>query len=321
MSLKRNQLPPISGKVSSGKAENLSLNLNDRLFSVRSTNKTQLGESPLWVERLNSVLYVDILGNCIYQYHLHNQTNHRYAMPQPVCWLVLDIDQNIIAGMQDGIWQLDDCFKPTRLISKLPALPECARLNDAKVDKLGRLWFGTMDKQVNRPVGQLFCLDKGVLTEVDQDYWVTNGPAFNQDNSVMYHNDTELRQINAYSLQKDKVDGKTPFIQFDDIFEDDQGCPDGMVVDSQNNIWVAHWQGGRISQFSSTGHCLQQIILPTSCITSLTFAGHKLSRLFVTSAQEEGGNKENQKNTVSHAGCLFEVFTDSFGEAQGLYRY
>ena len=70
------------------------------------------------------------------------------------------------------------------------------RINDGKTDPKGNLWFGTMDN-LERKVekGSLYKLDKYLnLTKVDQNYRITNGPAF-IDEYNFYHTDSSKKII------------------------------------------------------------------------------------------------------------------------------
>ena len=58
-------------------------------------------------------------------------------------------------------------------------------------------------------------------------------------------------------------------------FEPEWGTPDGMTLDSEGGLWVAHWGGGRVSRFTPEGRFERSIALPASQITSCTFAGPK----------------------------------------------
>ena len=65
------------------------------------------------------------------------------------------------------------------------------RINDGKTDPAGNLWFGTMDN-LERKIekGSLYKLDKKLMmTKVDSNYRITNGPAF-IDQSNFYHTDS-----------------------------------------------------------------------------------------------------------------------------------
>ncbi|MDX1556199.1 MAG: SMP-30/gluconolactonase/LRE family protein, partial [Xanthomonadales bacterium] len=83
-------------------------------------------------------------------------------------------------------------------------------------------------------------------------------------------------------------------------FPKDWGHPDGMTVDAEDGLWIAHWGGGRVSRFTPNGKLDRAIELPASQITSCVFAGPDLDRMFVTSAAE---NKPDEPD----AGKLFEV--------------
>ena len=91
------------------------------------------------------------------------------------------------------------------------------------------------------------------------------------------------------------------FIRFDDT----QGYPDGMTVDAQDGLWVAHWGGSRVSRFHSDGRLDCSIALPVSQVTSCVFGGSSLDRMFVTSASI--GLSAEQLVREPLAGGLFEV--------------
>ena len=58
-----------------------------------------------------------------------------------------------------------------------PDLP-LHRLNDAKADAAGRLYFGTMPMACDTPTGSLYRYDPdATLTRLDTGYSVANGPA------------------------------------------------------------------------------------------------------------------------------------------------
>ena len=70
-------------------------------------------------------------------------------------------------------------------------------------------------------------------------------------------------------------------------------------MDVDGYLWVAHWGGSRISRFRPDATLDRAIALPASQITSCTFAGPNLDRMFVTSAAD--GVDE------PYGGHLFEV--------------
>jgi xylono-1,5-lactonase len=67
-----------------------------------------------------------------------------------------------------------------------------------------------------------------------------------------------------------------------------EGHPDGMTVDAEACLWVAHWGGGRVSRFAPDGRRLGHIGVPTERVTSCAFGGADLRTLFITSAGGAG---------------------------------
>ena len=77
-------------------------------------------------------------------------------------------------------------------------------------------------------------------------------------------------------------------------------------------LWVAHWEGGRISRFAPDGRFDRAIALPARRVTNVTFAGKGLDRMFVTSAAKGLPKSEFD-------GALFEVASGAVGLAPGIY--
>ena len=155
-----------------------------------------------------------------------------------------------------------------------------------------------MDAAIEADTGALYRLDPDFsLSKHDEGYRVTNGPAFTRDGRTLYHNDTAKRVVYAFPLHADGSLGeRRVFIRF----RDEWGHPDGMTVDAEDGLWIAHWGGGRVSRFTPEGELDRSITLPASQITSCVFGGTDLDRLFVTSAAD-------RRDHEPHAGKLFEV--------------
>jgi len=252
---------------------------------------------------------VDIFGKALHAYCLSNSSIRTLAFNEEIYWLQPTHKNQFVAAFESGIWLLDCQFnKVTQLLA--PLKQANMRYNDAKVDAKGRLWFGTMDNHEARPDGNLYLYFEGRLELVDQGYLVTNGPAFSTDGSRLYHNDTGNKKVYCFDVSLNgALTNKQVFIDFNQY----AGFPDGMTVDENDHIWIAHWSGGGISQFSPEGQQIQFIELPVKCPTSLTFAGEELDRLFVTSAAI--------KDSSVMAGSLFEVQINTKGFKPNLVNY
>ena len=258
-----------------------------------------LGEGPAWSARENALLWVDILGHKLQRLSLDDETVTVWSMPEMIGWVIERADApGFIAGFASGFAELT--LEPLRIepiVDLEPDRPQ-NRLNDAKADHCGRIWAGSMPVAANEPSGCLYCLDVDrTVTRVDSGYTVANGPALSPDGDVLYHTDSARRVIYKFRLHADgSLSDRTPFIEFQASW----GQPDGMTVDRDGGLWVAHYGAGRVSRFFDDGRPDRSIELPASQITSCAFAGESLDRMFVTSAADGAKHEE-------HAGALFEV--------------
>lgn len=84
------------------------------------------------------------------------------------------------------------------------------------------------------------------------------------------------------------------------------GDPDGCAIDVNDNVWVAHWGGSRVTCFDSkTGKELARVELPTKLITACAFGGPEMKDLYITSASCELSEEEKKADAI--AGGVFRV--------------
>ena len=240
-----------------------------------------LGEGAMWSEREQAFYWVDILAPALNRLSLADGSIARWPMPEPLGWVAARTDGGLIGGFQSGFARLTlDPLAITPIHDPEPHLPG-NRMNDGKADRHGAIWCGTMDMAEQAARGTLYRLSPDGRCEImDSGYRVPNGPAFSLCGNWLYHADTALRTIYRYALTGEGLGDRAPFIRFDET----EGYPDGMTVDAEDMLWVAHWDGGRISRFDPDGRRVASIALPTPRITSIGFAGAARDRMFVTSA-------------------------------------
>ncbi|MBB6124197.1 SMP-30/gluconolactonase/LRE family protein [Sphingobium subterraneum] len=263
--------------------------------------RNRLGEGPVWVERDQSLYWVDIRTPAIWRRDWASGDVTLYDPPWPVTALAPHAAGGFIAGTMHGLALID----PERgaydhLADLEPDVPG-NRCNDGKVDRAGRFWAGTMDDAEEQASGQLFRVDSPThWTLMDGGYRVTNGPAFSRDNRIMYHADSALGRIYRYALDEaGEIVTREEFVHF----ERADGYPDGMSVDAQSHLWVAFWDGWCLRRLSPEGHCVETLEVPVQRPTSCTFAGSGLDTLVITSARI--GIPENELARQPLAGALF----------------
>lgn len=248
----------------------------------RGDTRDTLGEGTLWSARENAVYWVDILAPALNRLSLADGRVDRWAMPEPLGWVAERERGGFIGGFQSGFAELTlDPLTITPIHDPEPHLPG-SRMNDGKADAQGRIWCGTMDMAEEQDVGALYRLDPDhSVTVMDSGYRVPNGPTFSPCGQWLYHSDTAKQVMYRFHRQADgSIVDRTPFIRFTDA----DGYPDGMTVDAEGHLWVAHWGGARVSRFTPDGTLDRAIALPAKQITNICFAGPDLDRMFVSSA-------------------------------------
>lgn len=264
---------------------------------IPGSGRATLGEGPLWSVREQAVFWVDILGKRLNRLSLADGAVTGWDMPHATGWVIERAGGGFVAGAADGFhWLTLDPFALTPLHDPEPDLP-LNRMNDAKADPAGRIWAGTMPFSCEGATGAFYRLDPDLAcTKVDSPYTIANGPAIDPEGRWLFHTDTALATIFRFAINDD---GSLGAREAHIVFDSDWGNPDGMTLDADGGLWVAHWGTGQVSRFDPAGARERSIALPASQITSMTFAGDALDRMFVTSAAD--GVDE------PHAGGLFEV--------------
>lgn len=254
------------------------------------TGRAILGEGPLWSPARGRLFFVDILGHRILSCGLAGEAPAEWALEQSPCWIIEQEEgEDFLVGLERSVVVM-------RLIPGAPAeirhvvtepglLPPGMRLNDAKADAEGRIYFGAMDAAEAEAIGRLHLLHPdGAIAELDDGYTVTNGPAISPDGGTLYHADSPARVVYAFDRARDgRLTGKRVHIRFTEA----EGYPDGMTVDAEGGLWVCHWDGSRVTRFTPAGARDRVIALPASRVTSCTFCGPDLDRLAITTAAQE----------------------------------
>ena len=279
-------------------------------------SKCILGEGTLWVKEHNSIYFVDIKKKRIHIFNIKNKKRKTINLDKQIGFLA-HIKKNLfILGLERELRIID--LKTKKVIKSIfieKNIPK-NRINDGKTDPKGRLWFGTMDNP-ERSIrkGSLYCLDKNLnLNKVDTKYYITNGPAFLDENNF-YHTDSRRKIIYKMKINKDfKILKKKIFIRLNPK----DGSPDGMTIDNKKNLWVCHFHGACISVFNTKGKKLHKINFPAKNITNCTFGGQKNNHLFISSATKSMSKKDYKK--YRYSGSFFSVKTNMKGKLSKSFR-
>lgn len=275
-----------------------------------------LGEGTLWVKEHSSIYFVDIKKQKIHVLNTKNKKRKVININKQIGFLAHIKKHIFILGLERELRIVD--LKSKKIINSISIeknLPK-NRINDGKTDPKGRLWFGTMDNPERRiKKGSLYCLDKNFnFHKVDTNYFITNGPAFLNENNF-YHTDSKSRVIYKIKVnRKLKIIKKKIFIRLNS----QEGSPDGMTLDNKKNLWVCHFHGACISVFNKNGKKIHKIDFPAKNITNCTFGGKNNKELFVSSATKSMSKMDFKK--YRYSGSFFSVKTNVKGNLQKSYK-
>ncbi|MCL6599767.1 MAG: SMP-30/gluconolactonase/LRE family protein [Alicyclobacillus macrosporangiidus] len=273
--------------------------------------KAELGEGPSWDSLLQCLYWVDIIGQKLHIYDPADQRDRTIEFDQYVSSVLPGKPGEVIVTLQHGFYRVDLQSGKITPIAVVERDVDTNRFNDGKCDPAGRLWAGTMAIDEARFQGNLYRLDPDLrVTRMLTGVSISNGMAWSSDAKTMYYIDTPTREIVAfdYDISTGAIRDRRVVVRI----PEDAGYPDGMTIDAEDMLWVAHWEGGRISRWDPhSGSLLEEVIIPASRVTSCVFAGPDLTDLYITTARV--GLDEATLKLQPGAGGLFRLTTDVKG--------
>jgi L-arabinonolactonase len=266
--------------------------------------RNELGEGVLWSPEDGEVQWTDIFGRRFWAYRPSDGASRSVALPDRMsCFAPLG-GTRLLAGFAGGLEVFDLEGDARQPIAAIEADRPSTRLNDGKLDRQGRLVFGTMDEQSPaRPIGQIYSYGGGPAPRsLASGVRIANSIAFSPDGRRMYFADTPTKIIRVYDYDLDSGE-----LSHERTFATLQGpgSPDGSTVDSDGCLWNAEWGGGRVVRYTPDGRVDRVVDLPCSHVTCCAFGGAKLDQLFVTTAWT--GLDSAALARQPHAGALFAV--------------
>jgi sugar lactone lactonase YvrE len=212
---------------------------------------------------------------------------------------------DFIAGMKQGLAIVNRRNGSVNVLHHPETHLAENRYNDGKCDPMGRFWIGSTSIKNTRNAGSLYRIDSdGKCSLAIEGVTMSNGMAWSPDNSTFYYIDTPTFEVAAfdYNVNTGQIsNGRKAF-----SIHKSEGLPDGMTVDSEGMLWIAHWGGWQVSRWDpNSGQKLMSFRLPVALVTSCTFGGDDLRDLYITSASI--GLTEKQHEEQPLAGSLFVI--------------
>ena len=243
---------------------------------------SDLGEGPIWSPQTNCVTWTDITQSVFHTADIDTGATQSFSAPSMVGAIAHTHGGDYVAANQEGFAFVGIDGKFSQLHS---FLADDMRMNDGKVDPVGRFWAGSLALSFEAERGSLYVLEKdGSYRSVLDKCTLSNGMGWSPDAHYFYYIDSIPGVLKRFDF--DSVHGliSNPIDLV--TFDTSKGIPDGMSVSSDGKIVIALWDGGRVEIYEPDGTKAAEIELGVSRPTSCTFGGTDGNVLIVTSASQ-----------------------------------
>ncbi|MGN6300127.1 MAG: SMP-30/gluconolactonase/LRE family protein [Angustibacter sp.] len=245
----------------------------------------ELGEGPTWFADEAVLRWVDILRGRLHAVRLDGSDHQVRQFDHPVSAVVPRRGGGLAVAGDSGVLLLGPGGE---LEAMCPVEPRTSgnRLGDVGVDPAGRLWLGTLDREMLVGRGALYRLDPDRrLTQVLSGTSVANGIGWSPEGDRMYFIDSATWRVDVldYDVRDGSATDRRPWVSIDHA----DGSPDGLAVDADGGVWVALWAGGQVRRYTAQGRLDAVLPVPVRQVTSCCFAGPELDVLAITSARVE----------------------------------
>jgi sugar lactone lactonase YvrE len=264
-----------------------------------------LGEGALWNYETSTFWWVDIEGRKLNIYDPEAKENRAIDVVERIGTVVPAKKGGAVISLENGIFHLDLVSEQKTLICNPLEKLDTIRFNDGKCDPAGRLWVGSMSLKFKRGVASLYTIETdGSFREVFGGVTVSNGIIWSNDHKTLYYIDTPLGTVRAwdYDLESGHISNERVIISI----PRDIGGPDGMTIDTEGKLWIAHWGGNMVGRWDpETGELMARVEVPVPNVTSCAFGGPDLDILYITTA---GGDDPKILEKYPLAGSVFRTY-------------
>lgn len=274
--------------------------------------KCILGESPCWNDINSSIYWVDIVSKKINIFNLRNSKTKIMKLNKYIGAIGFRKNGEIVAALEDGFYFIEDDSCKEILVKIINENLNVKRFNDGKIDANGNFWAGTVSLKEDSPIGVMYCLESNLnLKEVFNKITISNGIAWSVDNKKMYFIDSPTLRVDVFDFDifSCRLRNRKPAFEIPKNI----GYPDGMTIDIEGKLWIAHWGGNKVCRWDpELKKIIETIDIPASRVSSCTFGGEKLDELFITTAIR--GFAENTDGIKEEdSGYLYRIQTGTRG--------
>ena len=241
------------------------------------------GEGPIWHPDEGRLYWLDIDTGRIFRYEPATGRHEQIYEGEHIGGITIQADGSLALygprGLVDGWCE----GRITTLVEGIPG-EEDRRFNDCIADPEGRVFAGTL----GQGMGNLYRIDPdGSVSHIVGDVGCSNGMGFTPDLAGLYYVDSVAGIV--YLFDYDRATGgltnQRIWLQVDTAL----GIPDGMTVDAEGFVWVAFWDGHRVTRYDpATAEPVATIEVPARKASCLIFGGPEMTDIYISTALGDG---------------------------------
>ena len=277
-----------------------------------------LGEGITFSSTDNYLYWLDI-GNKSKLYKLDLSSNKKeiFELPEIVTATSIKSQDELILATNNGLKLFNTSNAKFESVVTIEDEQTLTRSNDGASDAYGRFWFGTMQNNfdnngngipIKDNIGKLYKVDiNKKISIIEEGLGIPNTFVWSPDNNIFYFSDTLKGTILSYNfeLENGELSNKKELASFN------RGHPDGSTIDTDGCIWNCRWGGSCIVRFTPNGQVDQIIEMPVENITNCIFGGQDMKTLFVTTASNEGKNKNELDGSLFSINLNYQGIEDN----------
>ncbi len=259
-------------------------------FKLVVDSNLELVETPIWDERVKKLYWTDLFSGDVFAYDPATGENKTYKTGRIIGSAVPSKSDpgRLMVVIEGGLHVLDLASGKMTFVADPDKGNANNRYNDSRCDAKGRVFMSSVSKKYGTPdyqpdmLGDFFMVDtdgscKTIVAGINQ----YNAMVWNGDNTKMYVVDTYHQKLLCfdYDLDKGPVSGPREVIDFAQ-----QGMPDGMSIDVEDNLYVCHWTG-IITVWDKNLQLVKTISFPVEFACCGGFAGADMKDFYVASSK------------------------------------
>ena len=269
--------------------------------------KATLGEGPFWDHESEQLFWVDIEAGIVHGHHLKTNKNSEWCFDEMIGAVIPISAGKLLLAMESGITSFNYQTNELKRLHILENSDQNLRFNDGKCDSSGNFWIGTMHKNLKPGYGNLFKLDKDLKATLQiKNTSISNGMSWSPDNTKFYYIDTAVYEVWEYDfdISAGEISNRRTLFKIPKSY----GGADGMTIDQEGMLWIAHWGGGCVRRWNpKTAKVEEKIVVDAPHVTSCCFGGKEMKTLYITTAQS--GMSEESLRLYPQSGGLFSYKT------------